>query len=97
MNPVRICHDDQSPKARRAEKLVTRRYVSARLITRMPNGLPVSRGGRTLILDDQGAEMLLAVGFTGVLASQSRRGSPTGWSREPRRADSPTLGAPMCG
>ena len=37
------------------------------------------------ILDDQGAEMLLAVGFTGVLASRSRRGSRTKWPREPGR------------
>jgi hypothetical protein len=43
----------------------------------LANGLPVSRGGRMPILDDQGAEALLAVGFTGVLASWSRRGSPT--------------------
>ncbi len=59
-----------------------------------PNGLPVSRGGRMLILDDQGAEMPLAVGFTGVLASWSTRRSPTGWSREPRSPDGPHPGAP---
>ncbi|MGE3844477.1 MAG: hypothetical protein AB7I50_23175 [Vicinamibacterales bacterium] len=63
----------------------------------LANGLPVSRGGRMLILDDQGAETLLAVGFTGVLASWSRRGSPTGWPCEPRRPDRPESGAPLCG
>ena len=46
------------------------------------------------ILDEQGAEMLLAVGFTGVLASWSRRGSPTGGSREPRSRDGRGPGAP---
>ena len=43
MNPIRTCHEDQSPKARRAEKPVTRRDVPARLITRMPNGVAFSR------------------------------------------------------
>jgi hypothetical protein len=60
----------------------------------LANGLPVSRGGRMPILDDQGAEALLAVGFTGVLASRSTRGSPTEWPREPRRPDGPDPGAP---
>jgi hypothetical protein len=46
------------------------------------------------ILDDQGAEMPLAVGFTGGLASGSRRGSPTGGLREPRSPDGPDPGAP---
>jgi hypothetical protein len=47
-----------------------------------------------MILSDQGAEAPVAVGFTGVLASWSRRGSPTGGSREPRRPDGPDPGAP---
>jgi hypothetical protein len=34
----------------------------------LADGLPVSRGGRAHILSDQGAETLLAVGFTGLLA-----------------------------
>jgi len=39
------------------------------------------------ILDDQGAEALPAVGFTGGLASWSMRGALTEWPREPKRLD----------
>ena len=62
----------------------------------LANGLPVSRGGRMPILDDQGAEMLLAAGFTGVLASWSMRGSLTGRAGPDARTTT-DAGAPMCG